>query len=173
MFISKAVKFYISTWGRGLGVGGAGGGRLEVGKLFPKLSWNQEKPWGALVHTIFTQKLVTSPTVIYLGADKLCYIYYELFWKCFHGDLYFRGQYKKNWLGLANFSLDSSLKYCTSFEIYKPQAYKMAKHTQTIRRLFAKSCLSVFDQFEGLALKRLLSLFKLHYFMLNSSCKVR
>ena len=32
----------------------------------------------------------------------------------------------------------------------------MVKHTQTIRRLLPTNCLSVFDRFVGLALKRLL-----------------
>ena len=33
----------------------------------------------------------------------------------------------------------------------------MVKHTQTIRQLLPMNCLSVFDQFVGLALKRLTS----------------
>ena len=40
----------------------------------------------------------------------------------------------------------------------------MAKHTQTIRRLLPTNCLSVFDHFEGLALKRVKKRFpKLDY----------
>ena len=38
----------------------------------------------------------------------------------------------------------------------------MVKHTQTIRRLLPKNCLSVFDHFVGLALKRLKKSLKLH-----------
>ena len=40
---------------------------------------------------------------------------------------------------------------------FKRQPHKMVKHTQTIRRLLPKKCLSVFDRFMGLALKGLIS----------------
>ena len=38
---------------------------------------------------------------------------------------------------------------------FQRQRHKMVKHTQTIRRLLLTNCLSVFGQFEGLALKGL------------------
>ena len=38
---------------------------------------------------------------------------------------------------------------------FKSQPHKMVKHTETIRRLLPKNCLSVFDHFVGLALKGL------------------
>ena len=38
---------------------------------------------------------------------------------------------------------------------FKHQFYKMVKHTQTIRRLMPTDCLSVLEQFVGLALKGL------------------
>ena len=38
---------------------------------------------------------------------------------------------------------------------FKRQPHKIAKHTQRIRRLLPTNCLSVFDPFVGLVLKRL------------------
>ena len=38
---------------------------------------------------------------------------------------------------------------------FKGHPPKMVKHTQTIRRLLPTNCLSAFDHFVGLALKRL------------------
>ena len=38
---------------------------------------------------------------------------------------------------------------------FKHQPHKMVKHTQTIRQLLPTDCMSVFDQFVGLALKGL------------------
>ena len=38
---------------------------------------------------------------------------------------------------------------------FNRQLYQMVKHAQTIRRLVSTNCLSVFDHFVGLALKRL------------------
>ena len=38
---------------------------------------------------------------------------------------------------------------------FKRHPPKMVKHTQTIRQLLSSNCLSVFDHFVGLALKRL------------------
>ena len=43
-----------------------------------------------------------------------------------------------------------------SFELFPKNNFgKMVKHTQTIRRLLPRNCLSVFDHFVGLALKGL------------------
>ena len=41
------------------------------------------------------------------------------------------------------------------FERFKQQPHKMVKHNQTIRRLLPTNCLSLFDHFVGLALRRL------------------
>ena len=41
------------------------------------------------------------------------------------------------------------------FQPFKSQPHRMVKHTQTICRLLPTNCLSVFEHFEGLALKRL------------------
>ena len=42
----------------------------------------------------------------------------------------------------------------------------MVRHTQTIRRLLPMNCLSVFDHFVGLALKRLLNPFQANVFFI-------
>ena len=48
-------------------------------------------------------------------------------------------------------------------ERFKRQSHKMVKHTQTVRREQPTKCLSVFDHFVNLALKRLtFGLFELH-----------
>ena len=51
----------------------------------------------------------------------------------------------------------------------KRQAHKMVKQTQTIRRLLPTNCLSVFDNFMGLAIKGLAIFRKKHH----SGCLTR
>ena len=48
----------------------------------------------------------------------------------------------------------------TITEIFEGQPNKMVKHTRTIRRKHPANCLSVFDHFEGLALKVLRGAFR-------------
>ena len=47
------------------------------------------------------------------------------------------------------------LQFQHIFQPFKRQHHKMVRHTQTIRSLFRTYCLSVFDNFLGLALKGL------------------
>ena len=41
---------------------------------------------------------------------------------------------------------------------FKRQSHKMVKHSQAVRRQFATNCLSAFDHFVKLALKRVIKL---------------
>ena len=53
---------------------------------------------------------------------------------------------------------------------FKPQPYKMVKHTQTIRRLLPANCLNVFDHFVGLGVKVLIASLINEMSFLNGLC---
>ena len=68
-------------------------------------------------------------------------------------------QRSKYLVGLRGTDEDSASKKNVTcvFYHFKRQPHKMVKHTQTIHWQEARSCLSVFDHFVGLALKALLA----------------
>ena len=48
------------------------------------------------------------------------------------------------------------LHMTVTYQLFKPNPHKMLRHTQTIRQLLLTNCLSVFEHFVGLVLKRLI-----------------
>ena len=90
--------------------------------------------------------MILNMSVLLLSTWKALTTELQLISKIAPGSSYFlfRLSYRCLWI-----------KCFIHFWLFKLQPHKMVKHTQTIRRQQPTNCLSVFDHFVGLALKRL------------------